>query len=118
MVYASSSVPLATLELLVSIPQHRRPRNFRLIECAFPEGIVEELDRSRLPRDWNGYPPPAVLQQIGDEWLVSRSSAVLVVPSAVVPTDENYLINPEHPDFQSVDVGNPRPFKLDPRLFT
>lgn len=117
-VYAASSVPLATLELLVTIPRRARLRNFKLIECAFPEAIVEELDRALLPRNWNGYPPPAELQVIGDRWIVSQSSAVLAVPSAVVPTDVNYLLNPEHPDFRSIDIGSPRTFKLDLRLLT
>ena len=52
------------------------------------------------------------------EWLISGSSAVLAVPSAVIPTDLNYLLNPEHPDFRSIEIGLPRPFRLDFRLMT
>ena len=117
-VYTASSVSLATLELLVTVPKAERVREFAVIHCWFPEAITEELDRTLLPEDWRAYPPPPRLQQIGNEWLASRASVVLAVPSAVIEAEMNYLINPEHPDFASVDVGEPRPFRLDPRLIT
>lgn len=117
-VYTSSSIPLATLELLVRTPRRSRLRNYALIPCYFPEAIVEELDSKRLPAKWNAYPPPSLLQELGDRWLASRESAVLAVPSAVVPTDINYLLNPEHDDFRSVDIGESQRFPLDLRLLT
>ena len=49
---------------------------------------------------------------------LNRSSAVLSVPSAVTPEERNYLINPEHEHFRSVDVGSSRPFQIDLRLLT
>ena len=52
------------------------------------------------------------------EWLLSGSSTVLSVPSAVIPQERNYIINPEHEYFRSVDVGPARPFQLDLRLLT
>jgi RES domain-containing protein len=118
MVYTSSSVPLATLELLVTVPRRSRLRNYRLIECAFPNTIVEELDRSLLPDHWNAYPAPTALQELGDRWLIRESSVVLAVPSAVVPAETNYLINPQHPNFSAVDIRHAEPFKLDLRLLT
>lgn len=117
-VYTASTVSLATLELLVHVSSQEWLREFAVVHCWFPEAIVEELDRSLLPEDWHAYPPPPRLQEIGNEWLESRASAVLAVPSAVIDTEMNYLINPEHPDFSSVDIGEPRPFVLDRRLFT
>lgn len=117
-VYTASSLPLATLELLVHAPRKNRAHEYLVLNCWFPEAIVEDIDRSRLPREWRAYPPPAVLQQLGNEWLRSRSSAVLCVPSAVLDTEINYLLNPEHHDFRSVDVGLPSPFTIDPRLIT
>ena len=61
---------------------------------------------------------PGRLQQLAMEWLSLRSSAVLEVPSAVVEQESNFLLNPEHPDFSSIEIGPRRPFKLDPRLIT
>jgi RES domain-containing protein len=56
------------------------------------------------------------LQLIGDEWVNRGASAVLEVPSAVIETDSNYLLNPEHPDFKAVRVMDPHGFEFDLRL--
>jgi RES domain-containing protein len=58
------------------------------------------------------------LREIGDQWARDRVSAVLAVPSVLSGTDLNYLLNPEHDDFRSIDIGTPRPFRFDPRLRT
>ncbi|MCS4195104.1 RES domain-containing protein [Salinibacter ruber] len=55
-------------------------------------------------------------QQVGDQWGESEASAVLRVPSVVVPAEHNYLINPRHPEFEELEIGAPRPLALDPRL--
>jgi len=65
-----------------------------LIACSFDDAVVTRLDRKRLPRTWRSYPAPPELQLIGDEWVRSGASAVLGVPSAVIHTESNYLLNP------------------------
>jgi RES domain-containing protein len=116
--YAAGNAGVATLELLVNVPASVRLPEYSIVTCHFPEVLVEEIVEANLPANWRDYPPPAALQAVGDEWVNSRASAVLKVPSAVVPFDTIYLLNPEHPDFRSIDVGEPRPFKLDFRLLT
>lgn len=117
-VYTASTISLATLELIVNTPRAQLLTDFVVTSCTFPEVIVEELDEKRLPRDWRDYPPPPELQQLGMDWLLSGTSAVLSVPSAVIPEERNYLLNPEHEHFGSVDVGPARPFRIDLRLLT
>lgn len=117
-VYTSATVSLSTLELLVHLPRQEWIREFRIVHCWFPDAIVEEIDRSTLPSGWRAYPASPALQDIGNRWLAARTSAVLAVPSAVIESENNYLINPEHPDFRSVDIGEPHTFSLDRRLFT
>lgn len=117
-VYTASSLSLATLELLVQLRKKERAREYVVLNCWFPEAIMEEVERSLLPQDWRAYPSPPALQQIGNAWLLSRSSAVLRVPSAVVEEETNYLLNPEHDDFRSIDIGLPRPFDIGFHLVT
>ena len=117
-VYTSSTIALATLELLAHLRVTENLEARVVIACFFPEALVEPLNRSLLPANWNDSPAPAALQKMGNEWAMSRSSAVLEVPSAIVPAESNYLLNPLHDDFKSVDVGVPRPFELDYRLLT
>jgi RES domain-containing protein len=116
-VYTSDSPALATLELLVHIESDVL-NDFALISCSFHEALIDQVDSARIPDNFRAVPPPAALQQIGYEWVTNGSSPVLKVPSAVVPEQFNYLLNPEHPDFRSIDVGQPRPFTLDYRLLT
>jgi len=115
-VYTASSLALATLELLVGVRKAQRLREYTAIPCFFDEAIVRQI--GPLPDDWAGYPAPPMVQAIGNSWLLSHDSAVLKVPSSVIQSEFNYLLNPEHPDFRSIDIGKPMPFRLDYRLLT
>jgi RES domain-containing protein len=117
MVYTAESVSLATLEILVHMASPSIPA-YVMIPCYFHEALVEEVDIAKLPENWNADVSPPELRQIGDRWARARVSPVLRVPSAVITVEFNYLLNPEHPDFTSVDIGEPRPFVLDRRLIT
>jgi RES domain-containing protein len=117
-VYTASSASLATLELIVHAPRALLLPEYVLFSCSFPEVLVESIDRKALPANWRDYPAPHALQEIGTDWLLSRRSAVLEVPSAVVEEEVNYLLNPEHEDFRSIDIAAPRPFHVDLRLLT
>jgi RES domain-containing protein len=117
-VYTAASVSLATLELIVNTPRAQLLSEFVIISCSFPEVLVDVIDERQLPPNWRDYPPLPELQQLGTGWLLSGSSAVLSVPSAVTPEERNYLINPEHEHFRSVDAGSSRAFQIDLRLLT
>lgn len=115
-VYTSQSAALAALEILVHLGRGSALATYVLIECTFDESLVSRLDRTRLPENWRSHPAPPELQLIGDEWIKSGRSAVLEVPSAVIETDSNYLLSPQHPDFSRIRIGDPRPFDFDLRL--
>lgn len=116
MVYTAGSVSLAVLEMLVHLESSDVLPSYSLCAVHFDESVVTRLDRSRLSGNWRESPAPPELLMIGDAWIAARSSAVLEVPSAVVESESNYLINPEHPDFVSLVIDPPRPFTFDPRL--
>ncbi len=116
-VYTAESVALATLEILVRMRRMDVPQ-YRLIPCYFHEALAEELDVRRLPENWSDPVAPVELRRFGDQWVREGVSAVLKVPSAVTLVEFNYLLNPEHAGFASVEIGEPRPFKLDYRLVT
>jgi RES domain-containing protein len=116
MVYTSSSISLAVLEVLVYLQKANLLSSYSLISASFDDAFVERLERSRLPDGWRTYPAPSELQRIGDEWVQSQGSAVLEVPSVIVERESNYLLNPAHPDFSSVVISEPEPFTFDERL--
>ncbi len=116
MVYAAESKALAALELLVHLDQESVLENYLCIPLRFSETCLRALDARGLPSDWRGHPPPRSVQQLGDRWLKDQVSAVLEVPSVLIPGERNYLINPFHPDFSILELGAPEPFEFDPRI--
>lgn len=69
-----------------------------------------------LPDDWRLLPAPPSTQEFGSRWVVEARSVVLRVPSAVVEGEFNYLLNPHHPNFARLEIGEPQRFSFDPRL--
>jgi RES domain-containing protein len=116
MVYAADSAALAALEMLVHLGRGTLLQHYVRIECSFDERLVSELDRSRLPSNWQSYPAPPELQMLGDEWLRKAATAVLKVPSVIIPTEFNFLLNPSHQEFGAIEIGAVRPFAFDLRL--
>ncbi|MGE5663263.1 MAG: RES family NAD+ phosphorylase [Deltaproteobacteria bacterium] len=117
-VYAASAVSLAALELLVHADVEDMPPGYVVIPVDIPQSVrIESVEISTLPRRWrdNG-PYPRQCQTLGDAWIASKRTAVLTVPSVVVPMERNYLLNPAHPDFRKLVIGKPEIFRFDARL--
>jgi RES domain-containing protein len=115
-VYASSSLSLATLEVLVHLQNSGPLLSYSVCTVDFPEDLVKELAVRSLPHNWRAYPAPAGLRRLGDDWVRGKASVVLKVPSVIVPEEHNYLINPDHRDFPHLSFSEPEPFDMDPRL--
>ena len=115
-VYTAGSKSLATLELLVHLGNTSVLPSFSVCPVDFDDSLIELKDPSTLPRDWRQAPPPNSLQAVGDHWISRGSSVVLKVPSAIIDSEYNYLINPAHIDFKKLIIGSREVFTLDPRL--
>jgi len=115
-VYASESIALAVLEQLVHVEDPAVLDAFVVVSATLEEEAIEFLPPSSLPDDWRTYPAPPSTRRIGDAWLSQGRSLALRVPSATVRGQHNYLINPSHPDFESIEVSEPEPLDLDPRI--
>jgi RES domain-containing protein len=114
-VYASATLSLALAETLVHLPSGVLPA-YSAIAIEFDESLVATLPVRDLPSRWNGHPPPPSTQAIGDAWVAAGTSAILRVPSVVVPGEWNYVLNPAHADFPKKGIGAPISFPFDPRL--
>lgn len=115
-VYASESTSLAILETLV----HLEPRSMPALvvfEVQVPSEISTTIiTPSELPDNWQEVPAPAGLVDFGNAWVERAETALLVVPSARVPTENNVVLNPLHPDCERLSIGKPRAIVLDRRL--
>jgi RES domain-containing protein len=116
MVYCSEHPALAALEKLVHIQDMEQLReSYALISIACPQELTETLSQG-LPRNWTGESARAKLRRIGDQWIASRRSLALIVPSVVLPLSSNILVNPLHPQFGQLQIARPESFDFDPRL--
>ncbi len=116
LVYASGSLALATLEVLARANDRRRLRGYLAVSATLAERHLEIVEAATLPTGWDARPYTAVSQRIGDQWLEAGRSLALRVPSVVVPSEWNVLVNPAHPAFGEVAVGVPIAAPFDPRL--
>ena len=117
LVYASSSLALASLELLVHLSDQDFPGDLFAIPAEIPDSTeVRILQPGALPKNWRATPAPNRCRDFGDAWLAAAETAVLSVPSALVPQERNLLLNPLHPAMRKVVIGKAEHCRLDPRL--
>lgn len=113
--YAGESIEIALLEIVVHTPPQLVP-DLNLVTLQIPENSITELEEKSLPDNWSKSPPPTVLSEIGDEWLKNNLSIALKVPSSIVPSAFNFVLNCQHPKFKQVRIISNEPFDFDPRL--
>lgn len=116
-VYASANLAMAALEKYIHLPKPV-PASMQFVQfrIRFDLGMVKQVAAGDLPSTWRVAPPTAETQKIGDEWVTANASAILAVPSAIIPEETNYLLNPAHPDFQRIAIDEPTPFTFDYRI--
>ena len=115
-VYTAGSLALASIEMIVNLPAPKLLQKYIRISAQISSDLVSDLSEAGLPEDWNSRPISPSTRAISDRWVKNQSSAVLRVPSIVVPDEYNYLINPAHPNFVKIDIGKPIVYYFDPRL--
>jgi len=117
--YASEHQSLAMLEYFVHLDPEDSPSDLVLAIAEVPEELSRDrVTVGRLPANWRETPAPPELAQIGDDFVKESESCVLVVPSALAVSENNWLINPQHPEFRQIVQRSPEPLRYDPRMFS
>jgi RES domain-containing protein len=115
MVYTAGSQSLAMLELLVQDEPLRA--RYVMIPASVPKNLkIERVVPEQLPANWRDPAAREQLQTVGTDWIRRGSSAILAVPSSVIPAETNYLLNPHHPSFAKIEIGQGQAFVTDLRL--
>ena len=118
LVYTSESRALCITEIAVHTPLGIVPEDYCLSTIEIPgDTTVKEIKLSQLSADWKSFPHAESTQVIGNEFIRSKKDLVLKVPSAIVPGEFNYLINPAHPGISKIRIVNTDAFLFDERLF-
>jgi|SRR5664279_1919508 len=115
-IYTAESQSLAVLEILVHLDSAELLKKYVLLKVGIEESYILDIDAVALPRNWRAEPAPSRVQKMGDDWVGQSASAVLRVPSTLVPGESNFLLNPRHVDFRKLQISGPISFHFDPRL--
>jgi len=116
-VYTAESKALACLENVVHRNSRGLQKNFRQMNIEIPDEIkIGEIKITDLKTDWKEFMRMSYTQSIGDVWIKESKTAVLKVPSAIVPGDSNFLLNPGHKDFKKIKLLRTLPFQFDIRI--
>lgn len=115
--FASATLSLATLERFVHTDPDLEPMDLVAIPVDISDDHAESVDINTLPRDWRAFPAPPALARIGESWFRTSSTAVLQLPSVIIPHERNFVLNPTHRDFERLSIGRSEPFSFDPRMW-
>jgi RES domain-containing protein len=116
-IYTAATASLACLENVVHRGAEGLQAPFKLMRLDIPDQVlIEEVPPAMLPADWQLVTSYPQCQEIGSAWYQLRRSAVLKVPSAIITSEANYLINTSHPDFKQITLLSTEDFVFDPRI--
>ena len=106
------------LEYFVHLDPEDAPDDLVLATADVPDNLTREKLHTRiLPALWRDTPAPPELAQIGDDFVQKAETCLLLVPSALAVNENNWLINPQHPEFRKITLHAPEPLRYDPRMF-
>ncbi|MGA2350282.1 MAG: RES family NAD+ phosphorylase [Terracidiphilus sp.] len=122
MVYASTSLALAAIELFVHLEPGLAPNDLVCIAAQLPQGEpARTLQTSDLPPAWWTDAASAATRELGDAWIRTQSAAssslAMMVPSVPIRSEWNVLVNPLHPRIKELQIDPPQPFIFDARMF-
>lgn len=114
-IYTAESRALCALEVLANVDELAGDYIATTIEI--PDDIeATVISIADLPPGWDASVATDATRGLGTDWAKGLATAVLSVPSAVIPRERNYIINPAHPDFKRIRFHNPEPFYFNDRL--
>lgn len=117
MIYTAQSRALACLENIVHRNSRGLQKDFRVMQISVPDDIIlTEINETDLIPGWKEFNKMPYTQSLGDQWVREAKSSILKVPSAVVSGDANYLLNPEHREYNRIQLLNTEPFEFDERI--
>ena len=115
MIYCADSRALAVLETLVHARKDQIPSDYVFFKVELDDAQIEPVPSEAMPEDWTAVEPMSS-RDFGSEWMGSRRSLGLSVPSIVIAEERNLLLNPEHPSFSAIRISGPYHFQFDHRL--
>lgn len=106
------------LEYFVHLDKEDPPTDLVLATAEVPDDLSRERVEVRdIPASWREAAAPLELARLGDEFAQRGDHCILIVPSALAPSENNWLVNPQHPEYEKIDIHEPEALNYDPRMF-
>lgn len=115
LLYTGESKEIALLETIVNVPANFAPK-LDLLTIQIPDNSILEIFIKELPVNWSQYPAPSILSEMTEKWVFSNNSIALKVPSSIIHSAHNYLLNCSHPQYDKVKLLDRTHFFFDTRL--
>ena len=115
-IYCSESRALAVLEYAANVSLELMPGKLCIVQIEIPDNSWNTIPPSKLPRNWANHPAPPQTRELGTQLLNRMESLCIKIPSAIIPRENNYIINPLHKDFKKVKIKSVENFVFDPRV--
>ncbi len=116
-IYAAASIALACLENIVHRNSEGLMGDFRILYIEVPKRVfVKKIELNDLPKGWSDEINFEICQEIVTNWLENSESCLLCIPSVIIPLENNFLINPQHPDFKFIKLLSVKEFTFDNRI--
>ena len=115
-VYCAPTLAMAVLETAAHINSNGLPLNRFVICIDVPDAIWTKrrvVMSNKLPDTWRAIPAGMTSVSLGSKWWIKSESAVLDVPSAIVPEESVCLLNSHHVDHAKISVKVVRAFDFD-----
>lgn len=113
--YTGESKEIALLETIVHTPPMLVP-DLDILTFEIPDDSITEIKIEDLPRNWIDYPAPSILAKIGEDWVTKGDTIALKVPSCIIHSAYNYILNCRHSDYKKVKLIEHKDFHFDSRL--
>lgn len=113
--YTGESIEIALLENIVHTPPMIIPE-LDILTIEIPDDSITELTSTHLPPNWHQFPAPTILSEIGQRWVDDKKTIALKVPSSIVHSASNIILNCKHKDYKKVKILSQKKFYFDTRL--
>lgn len=118
MLYFSQNLSLSLLEIIVHVEYAELPMDYSFVEAEIPDSCIKTIQSiDFIQPKWSTEGAVNELQMLGSNWLKKKECLAMKVPSAILPQENNILINPAHQDFDKLKIIGIHKLNIDPRLF-
>ena len=115
-IYTSESKALCVLEYVANVTADEMPSSLSITVYSLPDKSWKEFDRTNLPKNWFQIPAPEETKRWGTAHLIENKFLALKIPSVIISSEFNFLLNPLHADFRKVKIKEVHSFTFDTRI--